>query len=103
MWDFSKYIFGGLVLNGCFRAFACAQTGDNSINVFMSFVKKSLVERGTRGKIRASKEIKLLLLLVLHVSTEFQTTSLSYFLVKLIKGWTQRLCQTWDLGAITKK
>ena len=52
----------------------------------MNFIMKFLAGNKIRGKIRAFKKIKILLLLALNLFTKFwKPVSLFYFLVRLAK------------------
>ena len=70
----------------------------------MNLVKKSLVERETRGRVRAFEEIEALLraslLSMLNLLTRPWPASLFCSLVKLAGELTQKFCQILDPGTI---
>ena len=74
------------------------------MNIFMNLVKRSLIKKGTEGRIGASKGVSALirasLLLTLNSWTRPWLANSSYFLVGLIRRLTQGLHQAQDSGAI---
>ena len=70
----------------------------------MNLVKKSLVEEGTRGRVRASGGVKVLikasLLPALNFRTRHRLASSSCSLVESVERLTQRFRQARDPGAI---
>ena len=68
----------------------------------MNLVKKLSVKIIKR-EIKALKSIKALLLLVSNLFSRLcGQTSLTYFLMRLVKKLSQRLCQAQDFKAIIK-
>ena len=100
-----------LALSGCFwgSTYSLSQAYVNSTNIFINFVKRSLV-RGTRGRIGASKWVKALerigalLLPAFDLLTgPWEPASLSCSSMGSVGGLLQRLCQIQDSEAITMK
>lgn len=67
MWDFAKFVSKNLVLNKYFWDFAYVWVCTNFMNVFINFVKKSLVRERIRVGIKALKKVEILLLPVLNI------------------------------------
>ena len=70
----------------------------------MNLIKKSSVEKGIRGGIGASKEVRALvralLLLTLNLWTKSWPVSSSCFPMRLARGLIQGFYQAQDFGAI---